>query len=74
LGPWLSKFLTKGIIKWGIRNVRDIQAWNLRLRFLEQTSAMAGYEKIEATPTRLIYRLSYATPLGAYDMLNRFEY
>jgi O-methyltransferase involved in polyketide biosynthesis len=74
LGPWLSKAFTKGKVKWGIRNVRDIQTWNPRLRFLEQTSALASYEKIKSTPMRLIYKLLWAMPVRAYDVLNRFEY
>jgi hypothetical protein len=53
LGPLLSKVLTKGIIKWGIRNVRDMETWNPRLRFLEQTPVLAGYAKLESTPVRL---------------------
>lgn len=74
LGPLLSKAFTKGIVKWGIRDVRDIQAWNPALRFLEQTSALAGYHKIESRPMRWIYRLLSVLPMGTYDMLNRFEY
>jgi O-methyltransferase involved in polyketide biosynthesis len=74
LAPWLSKVLTKGIIKWGIRDVRDIQTWNPRLRFVEQTSVLAGYAKIASTPVRLIYKLHSATPARNYDVLNRFEY
>jgi len=66
--------LTKGIIKWGIGDARDIQSWNPRLRFLEQTPALAGYQKIESTAVRLIYKLTCATPGGKYDVLNRFEY
>jgi methyltransferase (TIGR00027 family) len=74
LAPRLSKVMTKGIVKWGIGNVRDLQAWNPKLRFVEQTSAMAGYEKINATWVRWIYKLACALPVGAYDMVNRFEY
>ncbi len=72
-GPRLSKVFTKGYVKWGIRDVRDIQTWNPRLRFLERTSVLAGYE-IETSVVRLIYRLSLARPFGSYDVLNRFEY
>ena len=36
MGPRLSKVLTKGITKWGIRDAREIEQWNPRLRFLEQ--------------------------------------
>lgn len=74
LAPLLSKVLTKGIIKWGIRNVRDLETWNPRLRFLEQTPVLAGYPKIESTPLRWIYKLHAATPAGNYDVLNRFEF
>jgi hypothetical protein len=35
---------------------------------------MAGYEKIETTAVRLIYKLVWATPARRYDVLNRFEY
>ncbi len=45
-----------------------------RLRFVEQTSAVAGYEKIDAPAVRLMYRIVAATPLGDYDLLNRFAY
>ena len=74
LAPLLSKVLTRGIITWGIRDARDIQSWNPRLRFLEQSSALAGYEKIDSTPVRLIYRIQSAMPFPDYDVLNRFEY
>ncbi len=74
LAPRLSKVMTKGIVKWGIGNVRDLQTWNPKLRFVEQTSAMGGYEKIDATLVRWIYKLSCALPVGNYDMVNRFEY
>jgi O-methyltransferase involved in polyketide biosynthesis len=74
LAPLLSKVLTKGIIKWGIRNVRELETWNPRLRFLEQTPVLAGYPKIESTPLRWIYKLHAATPAGNYDVLSRFEF
>ncbi len=74
LAPRLSKVLTRGIITWGIRDARDIETWNPRLRFLEQTSMLAGYRKIESTPVRLVYWLSYVTLARGYDMLNRFEF
>jgi O-methyltransferase involved in polyketide biosynthesis len=50
LSPKLSKVMTRGIIKWGIGNARDMETWNPRLRFREQTSILAGYRKIESTP------------------------
>lgn len=74
LSPKLSKVMTKGIIKRGIGNARDIQTWNPRLRFLERTSILAGYSEIESTPVRWIYQLASMSPFGSYDMLNRIAY
>jgi len=71
IAPRISKLFTKGITKWGIRDAREMEKWNPRLRFLEQTSVLSGYAKIESTPVRLIYRLLQRMP---YDVLNRFEY
>ncbi len=72
--PRLSKAFTKGIVKWGIRDARELQTWNPRLRFLEQTSAVADYEKVGSTVVRLIYKLLCALPARDYNLLNRFEY
>ncbi|MGB9225966.1 class I SAM-dependent methyltransferase [Mycobacterium sp.] len=74
LAPMVSKVMTKGIIKWGIGDARDIETWNPKLRFLEQTSVFAGYDKISSTPVRLLYKLQSMSPFGSYDMLNRFDY
>jgi O-methyltransferase involved in polyketide biosynthesis len=74
LAPLMSKVFTRGIIRWGIRNARDIETWNPRLRLVDQSSAVAGYEKIDSTVVRWIYRIFSASPVGPYDMLNRFEF
>jgi methyltransferase (TIGR00027 family) len=74
LAPLLSKVLTKGIIKWGIRDVRELETWNPKLRFLEQRPALTGYEKIKSTPVRLIYAFTWATLGRNYDVLNHFEF
>ncbi len=78
MGPRLSRVLTKGIIKWGIRDAREIEQWNPRLRFLEQSSVGALYERIPSAPVRLLWRLLwrliYATPARNYDVLNRFAF
>jgi methyltransferase (TIGR00027 family) len=74
LAPRMSKLFTRGIIKWGIGNARDIETWHPKLRFVEQTSALTGYEKIDSTAVRWIYRFVNASPFGPYDMLNRFRY
>jgi O-methyltransferase involved in polyketide biosynthesis len=73
-GPRLSKLVTKGIVKWGIHDAREIEHWGLGLRFVEQASTMAGYESIPVTPQRLLYRLMYATPVRNYDVVNRFAF
>ena len=73
-GPRLSKLFTHGIVKWGLRDARAIEGWNLGLHFVEQASTMAGYEAIPFTPQRLLYRLIYATPMRNYDVLNRFTF
>jgi len=72
--PWLSKLFTHGIVKWGIRDARDIEVWHLGLQFVEQASTIADYELIPFTPQRLLYRLIYATPMRNYDVLNRFRF
>lgn len=74
LAPLLSKVFTRGIVKWGIRDARELQTWNPRLRLLEQAPALAGYQKIESAPVRWMYKLTCATPGGKYDVLNRFEF
>ena len=73
-GPRLSKIFTNGIVKWGIRDAREIEEWSLGLRLVEQVSTLAGYESIPFTPQRLVYRLTYATPMRNYDVLNRFAF
>ena len=74
MGPRLSKVLTKGITKWGIRDAREIEQWNPRLRFLEQSSVGALYKRIPSAPVRLLWRLIDATPARNYDVLNRFAF
>jgi methyltransferase (TIGR00027 family) len=71
--PRLSKIFTKGIVKWGIGDSRELETWNPQLRLVEKASALAGYELIAEMPQRLIYRLLY--PLGRdYDVVNRFVF
>jgi methyltransferase (TIGR00027 family) len=74
LGPRLAKVVFKGIVKWGIRDAREIEQWNPRLRFLERSSVGALYERIPSAPVRLLWRLIYATPVRNYDVLNRFAF
>jgi O-methyltransferase involved in polyketide biosynthesis len=74
MGPRLSLVFSKGIVKWGIRDVREMEQWNPRLKFLEQTSALTGYERIQETPQRLLYGFFHATPVAKYDVVNRFAF
>ncbi|ORW92015.1 methyltransferase [Mycobacterium sp. IEC1808] len=74
LAPRLSKVLTKGITKWGIRDARELERWNPRLRFLERSPVGALYQRIPSAPLRLLWRLVNATPMGNYDVLNRFAF
>jgi methyltransferase (TIGR00027 family) len=74
IGPRLSKVLTKGITKWGIRDAREIEDWNPRLRFVDQSSVAALYERIPSAPMRLMWRLLNATPVRKFDVLNRFAF
>jgi hypothetical protein len=61
-------------LKWGTRDAREIEEWNLGLRLVEQVSTLAGYESIPFTPQRLVCRLTYATPMRNYDVSNRFAF
>jgi O-methyltransferase involved in polyketide biosynthesis len=74
LAPLMSKVFTKGLIKWGIRDARAIEQWHPKLRFVEQTPALTGYQNIDTTVVRWIYRFFSASPFGPYDMLNRFAF
>jgi methyltransferase (TIGR00027 family) len=74
LAPRLSKVLTRGIVRWGIGNARELESWNPKLRLVEQASATAGYQEIDAGVVRLIYRLQSALPIPDYDTVNRFTY
>jgi O-methyltransferase involved in polyketide biosynthesis len=74
MGPRFSRLFQGGIVKWGTRDVRELERWNPRLHFVEQTSALDGYEAIPYAPQRLLYRLCHATPVRNYDVLNRFEF
>ncbi|OBF49504.1 methyltransferase [Mycobacterium sp. 852002-50816_SCH5313054-b] len=74
MGPRLSKLFTKGITKWGIRDARELEQWNPRLRLLEQSFVGALCDRIPSAPVRLLWRLVNATPMRNYDVLNRFAF
>ena len=71
LAPLLSKVLTKRIIKWGIRDARELETWNREWISLGEPPAGPGRGKSESTAVRLMYMFFMAR---RYDVLNRFEY
>jgi methyltransferase (TIGR00027 family) len=74
LAPLLSKVFTRGIIKWGIRQARELETWNPSLHLVGQKPVLAGYDKIPAPSVRLLYKVLSVSGGGSYDVLNRFEY
>lgn len=74
MGPRLSRVLSKGITKWGIRDAREIERWNPRLRFVQRAFVGELCDRIPSAPVRLLWRLVYATPARNFDVLNRFAF
>jgi O-methyltransferase involved in polyketide biosynthesis len=73
LSQWAPR--VSRLFEWGVRDGRELQAWNPRLRFIEQISALGGYDKIPAAPQRALFRLFHALPITRdYDRLYRFEF
>ena len=69
-GPRISK-----LIKWGARDGRDLETWNPRLRYVEQVSAIADFEKIPPKAQREVFRLLHKIPvIRDYDRLYRFRF
>jgi O-methyltransferase involved in polyketide biosynthesis len=74
-GPRLSRILTPGLIKWGTRDGGEITRWDARLRLIEDSSVIAGFDKIPLTPQRLLYRTQHVIPaVRNYDRLFRFAF
>jgi hypothetical protein len=64
-----------GLTKWGTRDGREITRWDARLRLIENSSVMAGFDKIPLTPQRLLYRMLYVVPATRnYLRLFRFAF
>ncbi|MBJ7341379.1 class I SAM-dependent methyltransferase [Mycolicibacterium sp.] len=69
-GPRLSR-----VIAWGTRDGGEIARWDARLRLVEDSSVMAGFDGIPLTPQRLLYRTLYAIPaIRDYDRIFRFAF
>ena len=56
-GPRLSKVFKPGVIKWGTRDGGEITRWDARLRLIDDSPIMAGFEKIPLPRQRLLYRM-----------------
>lgn len=74
-GPRLSRILKFGIVKWGTRDGSEITRWDARLRLIEDSPAIAGFDKIPLTQQRRMYRMQYVVPATRnYDRLFRFTF
>ena len=45
-GSRLSRIFTSGLIKWGTRDGSEITRWDPRLRLIEDSPVIAGFDKI----------------------------
>lgn len=74
-GPRLSKIFTSGLIKWGTGDGGEITRWDPRLRLIQDSPIIAGFDRISPTPQRLLYRMQYGIPvIRNYDRLFRFTF
>jgi O-methyltransferase involved in polyketide biosynthesis len=80
-GPRLSRIVTSGLIKWGTRinwGTRDgseITHWDARLRLIEDSPVIAGFDKIPLTRQRWVYRMQYGIPATRnYGKLFRYAF
>lgn len=74
-GPRLAKVFARGLIKWGTRDGSEITCWDARLRLLEDSSVLAGFDKIPLSRPRSRYRMQYRIPaIRNYDRLYRYEF
>jgi O-methyltransferase involved in polyketide biosynthesis len=73
--PRLSRIFRSSLIRWGTRDGGEITRWDARLRLIEDSPIMAGFEKIPLTPQRLLYRMQYGIPaIRDYDRLFRYAF
>jgi O-methyltransferase involved in polyketide biosynthesis len=73
--PRLSKIFTSAIAKWGTRDGTEITHWDPRLRLVQGSSVIAGFERIPLAAPRLLYRAQYLVPATRnYDRLFRYAF
>lgn len=61
LSQWAPR--TSKLIKSGIRDRGEIERWNPRLRYLESTPVISGYQQIPLTAQRLVFGTLYRLPM-----------
>jgi O-methyltransferase involved in polyketide biosynthesis len=71
VAPWLTR-LSKAA-HWGIRDGREIERWNPRLRCVEQPSFTTHFEKIPVRRYRALYRLGNSIP-ACRNMFREFRF
>jgi O-methyltransferase involved in polyketide biosynthesis len=71
VAPWLTRLV--GHAHWGIRNGREIERWNPRLRCVEQLPFTTHYAKIPIRRYRALYRLGNAIP-GWRNMFREYRF
>lgn len=63
------------IAHWGLGDPRELERWNPRLRYLEQTTSLAQFAKIPVARYRRLYRLCNAIPVvRGFNRLYRFAF
>ncbi|KUI18896.1 methyltransferase [Mycobacterium sp. GA-1285] len=73
-GPRISR-LRSGIIKWGTRDGGEPTRWDPRLRLIDESSVIAGFEKIPLRRPRALYRMQNAIATTRnYDRIFRYAF
>jgi len=71
VAPWLTR-LAKRAHWWGLRDGRELERWNPRLRCVEQLAFTTRYAKIPVRSYRALYRLGNAIP-GWRNMFRHYR-
>lgn len=73
VAPWIVRLMK--IFRWGIRDGREIERWNPRLRCVVTTSPMDQYWRISTKGYRMLYRLGTAIPaMRRFNPMFRFVF
>ena len=75
MGSAAGRVFYPGLIKWGTRDGSEITRSEPRLRLIEGSPVITGFDKIPLTRPRLLYRMQYAVPATRnYIRLYRFAF